>query len=525
MAADTTYEIHPSIGIARVAPSDDYYLGPEPEGTFPPPQIEVSPGNFRSFRDAQGSLRPQAARFRVFECQRENGKITAAREITSEEARISWRVHVVNRKGAAPKFADATGHRNTNQALRRNNAVNTNDINDPTNKPLIINPGVQSVASDDQQPVSLDGTFKGVAVHLGRMFTEASGRLVFVGGKGLADSVPPNSTLGGFADSDNWFDDTCDGSVSAEIVLKTDGRTEIVKPAWLLSGPYDFAPEVTNLVTLYDLLLEVAYDRGLQSLPNPVYFDKHIAPILRRVVGYQWVNKYARSRHGQGQLYDFTSPIWSNLGDPTSTAGSMQRKMLFDYLRPPGAAEAPSSPEMPRIFGDNYPDDTSVLWMTKLQHAAMKSWASDSFELMSPPESAELLPDALTRMAIESCVGRAFWPGIEVSIAIYDKAIFFPDEAFRVAIPGSVQPGMLTQSMAIPWQSDFLACRWEGGSDGRAWWPAQRPDDVLLSSSPQSPQPWQRGIMGRADMIARWHQLGIVRKVFTGAQFETERTL
>ncbi|MGH3802498.1 MAG: LodA/GoxA family CTQ-dependent oxidase, partial [Pseudonocardiaceae bacterium] len=71
----TTYEIHPGIGIARVGTSTKHhFLGPEPDE--PPPN---------SYRDDEGNLLRQAARFRVFECERdEKDALLSAREITPE---------------------------------------------------------------------------------------------------------------------------------------------------------------------------------------------------------------------------------------------------------------------------------------------------------------------------------------------------------------------------------------------------------------------------------------------------------
>lgn len=524
MAVTTTYEIHPAIGIARLGRSEEYFLGPEPDGVFPPPRVNVGPGAFRSFRDAAGELRPQAARFRVFECQRDGGTLVSAREVTSAEAVVTWRVHVVNSKGAAPKFVDpATQRQNVNPAVRRNNAQNSEDLANPINQPLIINPGRQDVSSDQSLTVKrLEGSFKGVQVTLGRIFTEATGRLVFVGGTGQAGSVPAGVALQSFADSDDWYDDTCDGSVEAEIAFNADGHRETAKPAWLISGPFDFAPEIENLVTLYDLLFDLAVDRGLMFASAPVFFDRDILPILARVVNYQWVSDHARKKHGKGKSFEFTAPAWGDLGDPASASGKLKRQKLLDHLRPPGDSTAPLEPEMPPIFSDNYPDDPSVMWLTKVQYGRMKAWASDQF-VQTAPASAELLPDALTRMALQSCVGRALWPGIEVGVAITDPAVYAPDEPFRIAVPGPIQPGMLTRSMALPWQSDFLACAWEDSSPGRAWWPAQRPDEVLPEINPSTSESWARGISGRADLIARWHRLGVVRLTASGDYLETER--
>ena len=53
-AMPLSFEIHPTIGIARLGASDGFFIGPEPDE--PPPS---------SYRDAGGILR-QAARFRIF---------------------------------------------------------------------------------------------------------------------------------------------------------------------------------------------------------------------------------------------------------------------------------------------------------------------------------------------------------------------------------------------------------------------------------------------------------------------------
>jgi hypothetical protein len=530
-----TYEIHPTIGIARLGPSTNFFFGPEPDEVFPPPVTIPAGGKPQSMRDGGGNLRPQAARFRVFEVERSGSTLTSAREVTTAEAEVVWQVHVVNRKAAAPRFAVANV-RNHNPAARRNGAKNTDDLSDPTNLPLIINPGKVAVGNTAGLPTSanLVGSFKGTVVQLGQIWLEAgTGRLIFVGGKGTSDTVPPGLSLsaasGDFADNDNWFDDTADGTVEATIRFKADGRVETARPAWVVSGAYDFAPEVTNLVTIYDILFEMAVDNGLRALPTTIYYDQHIRPLLARLSDYQWVNRRANNAHGTGKAQDFLSD--ADLGTPMSPAGSFRRQFIFPHLREPGTANAHATPEMPLLFSDDFPNDASVLWLTKVQYAMLKRWANDDFVATAPaPPPDELLPDRLTRMQLESCVGRAFWPGIEISIRIYDPSIFFSDDPFRIEVPGAIQPGMLTQSMSLPWQSDFLACAGEPNVAGTGilyWWPAQRPNEVLpFGSTTPLMRAWAAGITDGDDMTKRWHMLGVVRKTGPGdAQREIERAL
>jgi L-lysine epsilon oxidase-like protein len=91
-----------------------------------------------------------------------------------------------------------------------------------------------------------------------------------------------------------------------------------------------------------------------------------------------------------------------------------------------------------------------------------------------------------------------------------DTTIYMDGEPFRLS-HDVLKPGELTQSMAVPWQADFFACAWEDNF-GRGWWPAQRPDDVLMERPPHTSKPWIRGINSMHDMIRDWDKLGLVVK-------------
>ena len=95
--AIVSYAIYPGIGIARVGNSpDEYFIGPEAPGQVPQP-----PGGFK---DAAGRIKRQAARFRVYGLN-EAGE--AVKEITADDAEITWRVHVANRKAGWYQFLNA----------------------------------------------------------------------------------------------------------------------------------------------------------------------------------------------------------------------------------------------------------------------------------------------------------------------------------------------------------------------------------------------------------------------------------
>ncbi len=78
--------IHPAIGIGRVGNSrESFFFGPETPGSLP-----RAPGGFK---DAHGAVARQAARFRVYGLDASGRPV---RELTAQEAEITWRVNVAN---------------------------------------------------------------------------------------------------------------------------------------------------------------------------------------------------------------------------------------------------------------------------------------------------------------------------------------------------------------------------------------------------------------------------------------------
>src|SRR5258706_1540286 len=102
-AGEYIYEIHPRIGIARLGPSDEYFLGPEPacepsdydqscKITDDPAKLErwqpraADEKRLPKYRDKSGKLMRQAVRFRIFKCLRDaNGQLTFAQEVHAKQ--------------------------------------------------------------------------------------------------------------------------------------------------------------------------------------------------------------------------------------------------------------------------------------------------------------------------------------------------------------------------------------------------------------------------------------------------------
>src|SRR5689334_13064462 len=88
--------IFPSIGVARLGDSpEDFFIGPEAPGIPPDPQD--------GFKDIEGRIKRQAARFRIYGYDAAGNVI---REITHVQpgVEIAWTVQLANTKAAWNRF-------------------------------------------------------------------------------------------------------------------------------------------------------------------------------------------------------------------------------------------------------------------------------------------------------------------------------------------------------------------------------------------------------------------------------------
>ena len=167
------------------------------------------------------------------------------------------------------------------------------------------------------------------------------------------------------------------------------------------------------------------------------------------------------------------------------------------------------------------------LKLTDTQIAIMQKWAAGTFTNdwnsawgQSPPPDPTITPDGLDKAALENCVGGALFPGIEAGAFLRDTTKFLP-VVMSTACPSfridhaSVSAGEVTQSMALPWQSDFLAC-------DDYWWPVPRPNQVKVAG--QGTKAWDRPVATDAtDFVAgKWNKMGFVTRQ-GGDLVETDR--
>ena len=583
--SDAVYEIYPAIGVARVGNAPDaFYIGPERPGGLPIlPDESTRPFGFGDFRDSEGRLCRQAARFRIW--RRAPGAQPV--EVTLETAdvrEIRWTVHLANKKSSWYRFQTSKGQ----HGYGPNHPLRNAELQSPEDRRrLVIDPGPRSIGGRDagaaDAPVEFSrttiptgyrggsfppATLKPQAIEtLGALRTDGAGRLLVLGGFGHSGSLrEPAALSDDYANNDGWWDDIADGPVRATIELAS-GEIIETKPAWVLVAPPAYAPQIGNLVTLYDVMCDTAvrylgarpeiYEHGLWKAGADGYrpcFESEIKPIFERGAGYAWVSAIPPAPHS----FDY-----ARLGDP-SPALARSRQFFLDILRGPGEENAidshiPVISMMPLLAGDDVVGaeqeggelrtTAKYLRLTDTQYFFLQQWAAGHFE---PGSASDAHPgQALTRAVLENCVGGPLSPGIETTWIVRDPAIYAEPFRIRPRLPtpdplslgfdpaAGLEPGDLTRYMAVPWQADFNECA-KQRVQGRViwWWPAQRPASVYLPAAgktggsagpagglgPQVPwigsdeDPARRDYLAFADhleMVRDWDKLGFVLDVGT----------
>jgi len=483
--AITSVRIHPAIGVARVGNSPEFFLGPQDPGVWSPPADG-------KYKDALCRVKKQAARFRLFAFDG-NNFVKELKDGDPDVEKIEWTVHLVNKKAAARKFAGPAATDPTD-VYPAPAATQWRNPGEAARSKLVIDPGPKTLDGPNQAAAFNNGKIMDIPVPLGEMRTEADGRLLVLGGSGNAASFD-GSGLETFADNNGWYDDVSDGPVKAKVTL-TGGDTPPVEPAWVIVGPPKFAPAIPPVITMYDTLLQ-AWKNANPGFDPGFSIDADVKPFYERLQAHQYVNDAVRQNH----TFNAT---------PLPGAGTLPAKTLANWLNDPAAPT--STGLMPLIWSSANDQNGAV---HPLQYEMLRRWADvDGPPLpQSSPLPAEY--DQLDRAALESCIGGNLYPGIEASWWMLEK--FTYTAPFRLN-PASVKPGDITSQMAVPWQSDFTACRFDAGF---AWWPAQRPDDVTRNGIEGAK--WHQDFGStREEMVATWDHLGFV--VPDGnAQVEKER--
>jgi hypothetical protein len=338
------YRIHPAIGVARVGNSPtDFYVGPDTVGGLP---LECDangnmacdphgkPRVVRTFKDAEGRVKRQAARFRVFAYDSERPDDAGTEAVIGDGgiASITWTVHLANKKAAWWNFAEQFGdlaygdwnsyenqlaYQNAHPNLRAWVSWRNGSIQGTDRQQLIIDPGPRSVdvrnrtasfSASTIPPASASGGYPhgtfppsgltpGTITSLGDLAMDSGGALLVLGAFGKAGG--PSFNITGFGGADGWYDDVSDGPVNAVVHL-ADGSQVDADGAWAIVGSPKFAPELVNIVTLDDLIYDASIrEKGLNpaihdgNTFNVDYrpdYERDIRPLFDRPAGYRWVS-------------------------------------------------------------------------------------------------------------------------------------------------------------------------------------------------------------------------------------------
>jgi hypothetical protein len=483
------YRIFPSIGIARLGEDSDFFVGPEIPGRGP---VEVASGTaVTRFKSAdKKKIRKQGARFHLFES--EDGINWVAANLPSTAA-IEWSVTLENTKSAVKRPGEPPI-----RAVRPQL--------DPAAAGMHIKGGTKSISGIGTTGPILTGTFKTTAgggsfeaqVELGSLRTDTQGRLIVLGGNGKS-GAPDNTPIGGsFYNNPNWYDDVSDGPITASIKLTADSPPIAAEGgAWVIVAPPDFAPGISGIVTLYDVIRQVGIDHlGLpQPAPTPS-FDLDILPLIRRTQRYRWVQDEA---------------TWQ---DPAFDSPKLRSKSPAD--KPDRAAVAALILQAENLLDGHINPLGPKFEIRDAQKKNLTAWVAGNFDDTTASPGATPTADGLTRAVLEGAVGQGFCPGIEAGIIVLDTTLYAAPFDFRID-HASALPGDLTALMAQPWQADFLKCH-------TSWWPSQRPDTAF--QDPENFDPWIRGAKAHALLVARFQRLGFI--VQSGASevfLEAERDL
>jgi hypothetical protein len=295
----TIYRIHPGIGIARLGNSPDAFcISPEVPAALPidcdkrgnpllaPDGMTELP--VKTFKDAEGRIKRQAARFQIWAYDDEHPDGTPLKLGDQIEGGgnagtlidIQWRVYLANKKASWYEFDQLQGEHGYSPGHPLRNARITDQ---GARQRLIIDPGPRTV--DHQTNHTAHFSRDGADIYaptfppplkpnsidtLGDLITDDTGRLLVLGGHGNSGSYLFDEfgqpRISDYANNDGWFDDTSDGPVMARLVMFSPlvqriRFVDVEYPAWVVVGYPAYVPQILDVVTMDDVIQDMAIRR------------------------------------------------------------------------------------------------------------------------------------------------------------------------------------------------------------------------------------------------------------------------
>ena len=369
---------------------------------------------------------------------------------------------------------------------------------------------------------------------MGGMETDAQGRLLVIGGKGYAaawypsqnadpTNTPPDGEqhypLNSDIDNNGWFDDAGDGPVTAALHFK-DGSTRVIDvPAWCICADPAYAPQVRNVVSIWDEIFnswlrapELKLDPSLYDVSTGTYnaafqpgFEQDVWPMFRSAHLQMFTTDLNQKAIGSHQ----------RLSDLSATDDPETYLNVKNFIRDPNTGAGNDlrvgAPQMPLALGDT---GASFLTVTHTQYFFIEQWYDKKYV---PCESQKLsLGEQLDKNVLTNLLGGRFSPGIDLTFIVRDP--YFYNISWQDADVGTfrvggapldystansdtpflgvgytpnrgkeftVEPGDLCKFMALPWHTDYNSCATHQPNPNPDrnttlfWsWPAQRPVSV-----------------------------------------------
>jgi hypothetical protein len=507
MASKSIFRVHPSINFARFGTSEEYILSPETSAGLPQQGSKVTGGlpikagtesktvTSSDLRDADGNLKKQAARFRIFAYDPDKlggypsgdgtevcigTKLPDGRTVTD----MVWSSHLANKKAAAYNVVNDKGqlaYADGKVPQLRNPEVH-GDVNDPKRLfHLMIDAGPRAIKASNNDKASFDRCSKASTIGidgtvvslpdypisfpedtndelfepsgpldtLGAMQTDEKGRLLLLASPGNSvgqyDEYGVPIQMTGDLNNAGWYDSASDGPVNVTLHFD-DGSIERAHGGWVVCCDPSYAPQIRNVVSVWDDVYNT-FVRELNLQPNlygtsetvePSYsedfepdFNQDIKPLFVACNLQRWT----------ANLPPFALSAHTAV-DQISATDSPNRTIMagLNFIRNPNKDETNiGAPLMPLSLGAA---GTSFMTVTKTQYFKLEQWSKGKFKKEG---EVTLGPGELMDMAsLSNCLGGRYVPGIEVSYSIFDKEIYIQNWESSGAGPFRIKQQPLT---------------------------------------------------------------------------------
>ncbi|MEH6405604.1 MAG: LodA/GoxA family CTQ-dependent oxidase [Sneathiella sp.] len=372
---------------------------------------------------------------------------------------------------------------------------------------------------------------------MGGMETDSQGRLLVIGSPGYGagwkqtennpfGSVPAGTPdepfpLNSDIDNNGWFDDAGDGPVTASLQF-TDGTTRVISvPAWCICADPAYAPQVRNVVSIWDEVYnswlrapELVLDTNIYTPTSSVdgtYNAGYTAAFEQDV----WT--MFRASHLQMFTTDLNAKALGShdrLNHVSASDDPATYLNVKNFIRDPNTAPGnqleTGAPLMPLSLGDT---GSSFLTVTHTQYFFLNQWYAGKYDDAKESLTAGELLDKNT---LTNLLGGRFSPGIDLTFIVRDPYLYNQNwkaadvgpfriggktlnySTANIGIPflgvgytpnrteeNPVEPGDLCKFMALPWHTDYNSCATHQPAPNPDrnttlfWsWPSQRPVSV-----------------------------------------------